>query len=256
MTEKGDIDFPLLKLKEVNLATTIGSSYILKDLSFKLGKGERLVIMGANGSGKTSLLKLINRLNTPTSGELYLENIPFKSIPIIQLRTNIVLVPREPKLLGMNVKQTLAYPLVLQRLPKTQIQQRLQLWIDKLQIPEDWLDYQELELSLGQRQLVTIARALIMQPKLLLLDEATSSLDIGNSTNLIENLINLSIYNNLGIIMVNHQLDLVQQFATRVIYLEDGKIIQDKSNLNNIYWNNLRKKIKNTKSLTEEDDFE
>ena len=240
--------FPILELKQVNLARSIDSSYILKDLSFKLWKGDRLAIIGGNGSGKTTLLKLLNRLNTPTNGEIYLENIAFKETPIIQLRTQVVLVPSEPKLLGMKVKETLTYPLVLQKLPKVEIQQRLETWINQLKISEDWLERNELELSLGQRQLVTIARALMMQPKILLLDEPTSALDIANTSNLIKHLINLSVNNYLTIIMVNHQLDIAKQFANRVIYLENGKITENCDNLN-LDWHNFQEKLKQTGAL-------
>jgi D-methionine transport system ATP-binding protein len=218
---------PMLQLKEVSLAASVGSAYLLQDISFQVNKSDRLTIIGASGAGKTSLLRLLNRLSDPTIGSIYLENQLFQEIPVIQLRQQIVLVPQEPKLLGMSVETSLAYPLVLQKLSKAEIRQRIDTWRNILRIPEAWLENNELQLSVGQRQLVAIARALIMQPKILLLDEPTSALDLGNANHLLTVLHELTEAGNITIIMVNHQLELIQNFASRFLYLEAGKLAED-----------------------------
>ncbi|MCU0536216.1 MAG: ATP-binding cassette domain-containing protein [Hydrococcus sp. Prado102] len=229
----------ILELKQVSLATAIGSRYLLQDISFTVSSGDRIVIIGASGAGKTSLLRLLNRLQETTNGSIELDNQPFNKISAIQLRQQVVLVPQEAKLLGMRVRETLAYPLVLQQLPKREIQQRIETWRTKLHIPEAWLERNELELSLGQRQLVTIARALIMQPKILLLDEPTSALDVGSANHLIEVLAELADTSQMAIIMVNHQLELAQKFARRVIYLQQGQLLEDKDG-DRVDWLQLR----------------
>lgn len=233
---------PQLLLQQVSLKATIGSQYLLKDISFEVLPSDRIVIIGASGSGKTTLLRLLNRLIEPTSGKIYLDNLDYQNIPIINLRRQVMLVPQEPKLLGMTVKQALAYPLVLQQLPQTEINRRLLNWTEQLHIPEEWLDRLELQLSLGQRQLVAIARALVTHPKILLLDEPTSALDIGRASHLINVLTDLTKQTETSVLMVNHQLDLAQRFCTRVLYLQDGQLLEDVPE-NQINWAKMRDRL-------------
>jgi D-methionine transport system ATP-binding protein len=102
----------VLRLELVSLAASVGSQYLLKDISFEVFSGDRITIIGPSGAGKTSLLRLLNRLSQPTSGKIYLENQEYGQIPVIQLRRQVMLVAQEAKLLGMTVRDALAYPLV------------------------------------------------------------------------------------------------------------------------------------------------
>lgn len=95
----------LLELKQVSLAAAIGSRYFLHDISFRVSQGDRITIIGASGAGKTSLLRLINRLQEPTTGTIDFEGRAIAQFPVTQLRQQIVLVPQEPKLLGMTVRE-------------------------------------------------------------------------------------------------------------------------------------------------------
>ena len=217
----------ILRLEQVNLQASLGSSYLLQDISFNIPPGAKVAVVGASGAGKTSLLRLLNRLVSPSQGEIYLNGLPVKQLGIIQLRRLIVLVPQEPKLLGMKVADALSYPLQLQKLPELEIRQRLDTWTNLLRIPTQWLDRTELQLSLGQRQLIAIARALVMQPQILLLDEPTSALDIGTANHLLRVLEELNQSQNLTIIMVNHQLGLIKNFGDRFLYLNAGKLESD-----------------------------
>ena len=235
-----------LQLTQVNLVTSmngiITGTPILTDISFDVFKGDRLGIIGPSGAGKTSLLRLLNRLSEPTGGRIYLENQDYRKIPVLQLRRQVMLVPQEPKLLGMTVQQALAYPLTLQQLPQRQIQERLDACMNQLHIPGDWLERTELQLSVGQRQLVAIARALVIQPKILLLDEPTSSLDAGRASHVLGVLADLAQKGNMAILMVNHQLDMAQLFCTRVLYLQGGQLLQDVP-LAQIDWKQLRETL-------------
>ena len=215
----------ILRLSEVGLTDGNGFETILGNISFVVNQGDRLGIMGPSGAGKTSLLRLLNRLAEPSQGEIFFEDQAFSKIPVLSLRRQIVLVPQEPKLLGMTVQNALAYPLELQQLKKNEIQSRIDHYCQKLGIPDEWLDRNELQLSVGQRQLVTIARGLIMQPKILLLDEPTSALDADKSDQVINILIELSENQGLTIIMVNHQQRLINQFTTQVLSLSQGQLI-------------------------------
>jgi D-methionine transport system ATP-binding protein len=215
----------ILKLSGVGLTDENGFETILENISFVVNPGDRVGIMGPSGAGKTSLLRLLNRLAEPSQGEIFFEGQAFSGIPVLNLRRQIVLVPQEPKLLGMTVQNALAYPLELQQIKKSEIQSRIDHYCQKLGIPNEWLERNELQLSVGQRQLVTIARGLIIQPKILLLDEPTSALDADKSEHLINVLIELSETQGLTIIMVNHQQRLIDQFTTQVLSLSQGQLI-------------------------------
>jgi D-methionine transport system ATP-binding protein len=249
----------ILKLEQVGLSAKLNTKAnnslpghtILQDISFEVFPGARIGIVGATGAGKTFLLRLLNRLSEPTSGKIYFENRDYTQIPVLQLRQQIGLVPQESKLLGMTVKDALSYPLVLRGLPKQEIQQRVSIWVEQLQIPDDWLLRSELQLSAGQKQLVAIARSLLTQPKILLLDEPTSALDIGTAQRLLQILSQLSETQNTTIIMVNHQLDLVKDFANRVLHLSQGQLVGN-SAVAQTDWTTLKNNIIQAET---EDDF-
>ncbi|XHX80355.1 MAG: ATP-binding cassette domain-containing protein [Stenomitos frigidus ULC029] len=229
-----------LDVKQVSLASGIGASvkqrqrlmsaethYLLKDISFEAVQGDRIAIVGASGSGKTSLLRLLNRLSEPTGGVILFNQKVLTQIPTLALRQQIVLVLQESKLLGMTVQQALEYPLVLRQLPKQTIRERVKKWGDRLHIPSEWLSRTELQLSVGQRQIVAIARALVTEPSVLLLDEPMSALDVGRSELLLRLLSDLTQANGTTVMMVSHQLDLAEQGCDRVLHLEQGRLLQD-----------------------------
>ncbi|MGA7935298.1 MAG: ATP-binding cassette domain-containing protein [Kovacikia sp.] len=217
-------------------------TYLLQDISFEVFQGDRISVVGASGAGKTTLLRLLNRLSEPTDGAIYFGDLALSHIPVIKLRQQVVLVLQESKLLGMSVQQALEYPLKLQKLDRKVIQQRVGEWIERLHIPSEWLDRAELQLSVGQRQLVAIARALIMQPKVLLLDEPTSALDIGRAELLLSALENLSERHQATVLMVNHQLELAEKFCDRVLQLHQGRLIQD-SPKDQVDWKEVRQHL-------------
>ena len=230
-----------LYLNRVSLTTPVNSYYLLKDVSFGIEKGSWVGVVGPSGSGKTSLLRLLNRLSSPTGGSIYLKNQDYRKIPIIELRQKITLVLQESRLLGMSVAEAIAYPLKLRGLRPSEVEQRCEYWIEQLKIPDDWLSRSELQLSVGQKQLVAIARAAAIQPEILLLDEPTSALDVGSANLVLSALIALA-ESGVTIIMTNHQLDLVQQFCTQLLYLNQGELIQDLPQ-NQVDWLKLRDSI-------------
>jgi D-methionine transport system ATP-binding protein len=247
---------PLLRLEQVNLYTKLKTQQqgypILRDISFEVNLGDRAAIVAPSGAGKTSLLRLINRLAEPTSGKIYLENQEYHQIPVSQLRQVVTLVLQEPKLLGMTVQQALAYPLVLRSLPKETIQQRISHWTEQLQIPLDWLGRTELQLSVGQRQLVAIARALVIQPKILMLDEPTSNLDIGIASHIMQVLTQLAQTHQTTVLMVNSQLDLAKMFCNRLLYLHQGCLFLNQA-ADEIDWIDLQQRLMHAENQANEE---
>lgn len=233
---------PVLRLEKVSLQGTVGSDFLLQDISFEIEPGEKVGIIGASGAGKTSLLRLLNGLVSTTEGIIYVRGVPSQQLKPAELRRCVVLAPQEPKLLGMKVIDSLSYPLRLQQQSPSEINSTIEIWTKLLHIPTQWLDKTELQLSLGQRQLIAIARALIMQPQVILLDEPTSALDLGLANHLINVLNELNRTQNLCIIMVNHHLELIENFCDRLLFLDRGRLEYDlKASKAN--WQRLREKL-------------
>lgn len=231
-----------MRLEHVSLKTPGGFSYLLQDISFEVFQGDRLGIVGASGSGKTSLLRVLNRLVEINQGQFFFENQDIRQIPPVQLRQQITLVPQESKLLGMTVRQALAYPLSLRGIDRRVIEQRVQSAMEQLHLPSDWLERTEAQLSVGQRQLVAIARALIIQPKVLLLDEPTSALDAGRGDHLLNVLQALAQATSTTILIVSHDLELVQQFCSQLLYLRQGQLTQSLS-VDQVNWLALKQAL-------------
>ena len=235
-------NYPLFELQNVSISASRSTNYLLRDISFAVFSGEKIAIAGASGAGKTSLLRLCNLLHSPTEGKINFSASNIRQKPLTKLRQQIVLVPQEPKLLGMRVQETLAYPLKLQELAASEIEQRISRWSEALNIPQTWLECHELQLSLGQRQLVAIARALVMEPLILLLDEPTSALDVGTSERILSLLNDLAENQKMTIMMVNHQLEFSAKFAERILYLENGLLTED-TNASISQWQKIREKL-------------
>jgi D-methionine transport system ATP-binding protein len=212
-----------LVLKQVTLGRTQGSSAILDSISFATKQFSKVGVVGASGAGKTTLLRLINRLAEPDSGQIFWRGKLLSQYSTPLLRQQIMLVPQEPRLLGMKVEQAIAYPLQLQRLSSEQIEQRTQLWQKRLPVPDEWRSRQELELSVGQRQWVSIVRALTAQPQILLLDEPASALDSGRTEQLAHGIKQLDC----SVFIVSHQLSLIEKTCDRVLWLDQGRLRQD-----------------------------
>ena len=232
----------VLRLEKVSLQATVGSDFLLQDISFEVEPGEKIGIIGASGAGKTSLLRLLNGLVSTTEGMIYVRDVPIEQLKPTELRRSIVLAPQEPKLLGMKVIDSLSYPLRLQQRSQMEIDSRIETWTKLLHIPTQWFSKTELQLSLGQRQLVAIARALIMLPQVILLDEPTSASDLGLANHLLNVLDELNQTQNLTIIIVNHQLELIENFCDRLLFLNRGRLEYDLE-ASKANWQRLREKL-------------
>lgn len=229
---------------------------LLTNITVAIAKGSKTAIIGATGSGKTSFLRLLNRLTDPSTGTILLNGKNIQEIPIQNLRQRVLLVPQEPNLLGMTVTESIKYPLHLQNLTTSEIDLRLQKWVDKLQIDRKLLNRSEMELSLGQRQWVAIARALAMEPEVLLLDEPTSALDRGLSHLLLDTLNELThLPEPVTVMMINHQLDLIKTWCDRLICLHKGEVVQDTESCL-INWQDIDDLLRRDANSTQTNDWD
>lgn len=218
---------------------------ILNNFSVAIAAGSRTGIVGASGAGKTTLLRLLNRLIDPTSGKIYAWGQDIKQLSAIDLRRRIMLVAQEPTLLGMPVAEAIAYPLKLVGMPKSEIQDRLNLWLDKLQFDSKLLQRSELQLSVGQRQWAAIARALVAEPDILLLDEPTSALDRFRAGLLLDILQELTRSRSpIAVVMVNHQLDLMADWCSHLVQLHRGSLVRSQTALE-VNWQAVQQDMQN-----------
>ena len=225
---------------------------ILDAISLGLYPGEFVALIGPAGAGKSSLFKLMNRLRSASSGAIYFNQQPITAIPVCDLRQQVMLVGQDSRLLGMTALQALHYPLVLQRLSVSDREARVTDCLNRLQIPQEWLNKTELELSGGQQQQIAIARALVTQPQLLLLDEPTSALDLGAAHRVLSTIQDQVKEQGLTVVMSNHQLEFARKFCDRLLYLEQGRLLQDQA-ASTVDWQHLRETLLNADAQARED---
>lgn len=232
----------LYQLENVGLTSSTGADTILAEISLQLKLGEFVGLIGSSGSGKSSLFRLMNRLKEPTTGKLSFKGRSIDTMDPCEVRRQIMLVGQESHLLNMTVRQALHYPLKLQKLDPNDQAARVNYWVDRCQIPKDWLEKTELQLSGGQLQQVAIVRALITEPSLLLLDEPTSALDVGSANRILAVIEQQVHENKLSVFMSNHQLEIAQALCDRVVYIEQGRIHHDLPR-ESINWQKLRQSL-------------
>ncbi|NJK38173.1 MAG: ATP-binding cassette domain-containing protein [Oscillatoriales cyanobacterium RM2_1_1] len=222
---------PILELDQVSFKAAISPYPILQGISTTIHRGDRLAIVGITGSGKTAILRLLNRLDSPTQGTIRLNHQDYQAIPPVQLRQQVMLVLSEPRLLGMTVQDAIVYPLKLRGLNPQAIDHRVNLWLERLQIPQNWLNRTELQLSTGEKQWVAIARALAVQPSVLLLDEPFAHLDSRQQNHLVQGLATWVEAADPApkptIVIATCDLKLPQQFSTRLWHLDQGRLVLD-----------------------------
>ena len=210
----------------------------LKDISFKVQKGEFLVIIGLSGSGKSTLLKSINRLLVPTSGKILLLGVDttnFQGVALRKMRSQIGmifqqfnLIPRKTVLenvLTGNLSQTG----IIKSILGIHSPESLSLALKYIEIVglKGREKYRADNLSGGQQQRVAIARALMQNPQILLADEPVASLDPATSNSVMQYLKKVNEELGVTVICNLHFLSLVRQYADRVIALKSGSIIYD-----------------------------
>lgn len=222
-----DPSSPVLRVRELGCTYTSsrGSVVALRDVSFELGRAQRLAIVGESGAGKSTLLRCLNLLVKPTAGSVEVDGQRLNELDeraLGKARHQLGMVFQHFALLHRRtVRSNVALPLELAGVARPQIARRVDELLERVRLA-DKADAYPAELSGGQRQRVGIARALAHAPRVLLCDEPTSALDVENAHHVVELLDELSREMKLTIVLVTHQLELVRALADEVAVLDGG----------------------------------
>lgn len=217
-----------IEFKDVQFAYKDQNHQTLKDINLKIKQGERVAVLGKIGSGKSTLLKLIMSLYEPNKGSVLIDSVDIRQIDPVDLRQAIGAVPQEPFLFMGTIKDniTIGEQYVSdEELLRASKVAGLNDFLGKHEAGYDLIVGERGEgLSGGERQAVTLARALISNPNILMLDEPTNSMDRQTEKMFIDRIKN--IIEDKTLIVVTHKTSLLQ-LVDRVIIVEDGKIILD-----------------------------
>jgi putative ABC transport system ATP-binding protein len=201
---------------------------ILRNLSFSVPAGAIFALAGPSGSGKSSVLRLINRLDDSSSGRIVIQGRELRDWDIRELRAKVGFMFQEAALFEGSVKENLLYGLCLQGLRRCNHDPTALELLERVGLPPELLNRNVESLSGGQKQRVNLARTLSLEPEIILMDEPTSSLDPA-ATRTIENLILELNRQGRTIILVSHNLEQIGRIATACLVLDQGRKIFDGS---------------------------
>lgn len=215
-----------IKFKDVKKA--YGDKIVLEGFHLSIAKGEFVTIIGSSGCGKTTVLKMINGLITPTGGDIFVEGKNIRSLNMIQLRRNIgyaiqgsVLFPH------MTVEQNISYvPNLLNKKDKARTKSAVSKWMGIVGLDEEMKDRYPSELSGGQQQRVGIARALAASPDILLMDEPFGAVDEITRGQLQIELRQIYEKTGITVLFVTHDISEALKLGTKVLVMDQGVIQQ------------------------------
>ena len=218
-------------LEVQDLRKSFGDHEVLKGITTTIRKGDVLALIGPSGCGKSTFLRSLNMLETPTGGHVLFEGIDMTdaSVDINHVREKIGMVFQQFNLLeSKTVYHNIALPLILAKTPKAEIDKKV-MEVLKIVELEDKKDTYISQLSGGQKQRVGIARALTTDPELLLCDEATSALDPQTTESILKLLKRINREMGVTILLITHQMQVVQMICNKVAVMESGKIVESGS---------------------------
>ena len=209
------------------LKKSFGANKVLNGIDFDLYEGEKVVILGPSGSGKSTFLRCINRLEEPTSGEVFFENNLITDKNIQKMRAKIGMVFQHFNLISnLTVMENLTLaPVKLRKMSADEAEAKARKLLKHIGLSSK-ADAFPASLSGGQKQRVAIIRALMMEPAVLLFDEPTSALDPESIGDVLE-LIHEVVDDGMTIMIVTHEMDFAKEIASRVVFIDGGKIIEE-----------------------------
>ena len=210
-------------LRAENLGRSVPARVLVVDASFELHKGETLAIVGSSGSGKTSLLRLLNRLDEPTSGTVYLDGVDYRQIAPRDLRRRVGMVMQRPYLFPGTVAENLRFG------PRQRGEILSDLRIEELLAGvglDGYASRDVANLSGGEAQRVSFARTLANSPEVLLLDEPTSALDEDSKRDVEKIILHIRQEQGIPCALVTHDAAQAVRLAQRALVLESGRIVR------------------------------
>ena len=212
----------------VNVSKEFKDKKVLHDISFTINDNELVAIIGASGCGKTTTLKMINRLIVPTKGKILIDGKNIEEIDKTELRRSIGYVIQQMRLFPhMTVKENIELIQKLEKKDPKEIEANTNRLMEIMDLDADlYLNKYPSDLSGGQQQRVGVARALANNPKVILMDEPFSALDPITRSNLQDELVELHKKMNTTIVFVTHDMDEAIKIADRIIIMKDGDIVQ------------------------------
>lgn len=217
----------MIKLKNIT-KTYDGKTMVVKDLDLHVEKGEIVVLIGESGCGKTTTMKMINRLIDPTEGEIIINGKNIKEINPIELRRNIGYVIQQVGLFPhLSVGQNIEVVPHLKKWPEDKRKRRSQELLELIGLaPRDYYDRYPRELSGGQQQRIGVARALAVDPDIILMDEPFSALDPITREQLQNELLRLQDEMHKTIVFVTHDMDEALKLGDKLAVMMEGKVVQ------------------------------
>jgi len=217
-----------LAVQVIGLNKWYGDFHALRDINVTVARGERIVICGPSGGGKSTLLRCINRLEDWQQGRVIVDGIELTEDPkqIIAVRRDVGMVFQQFNLfphLTVLENCTLA-PIRVRHMPKKDAEDLAMRFLTRVKIPEQAHKYPG-RLSGGQQQRVAIARALCMNPKIMLFDEPTSALDPEMVKEVLDTMVGLA-NDGITMLVVSHEMGFARQVADRIIFMDDGQIVE------------------------------
>ncbi len=208
-----------------NLSLERNGRAVLHDINLAIDPGEIVCLLGPSGSGKSSLLRCLNRLTEPAPQTIFLDGEEITSLDVLALRRKVGMVFQSPALFPGTVAENIAFgpELTGQALSQARIAKLLEL----ADLPASYADRPADELSGGEAQRVSIARALANEPQTLLLDEPTGALDPAARRHIWQTIAKLRQELGLTVLWVTHYMEEVQAVADRVYLLLDGRIADE-----------------------------
>jgi osmoprotectant transport system ATP-binding protein len=216
---------PVIEFRKVNYALPNGQQ-LLSGLNLQVQRGETLVLLGRSGSGKTTTLKLINRLLTPTGGEVRVNGVPTAQTDVIRLRRSIGYVIQEVGLFPhFTVERNIGLVPRIEGWAPERIHLRVEELLQLVGLDPQMASRYSHQLSGGQRQRVGVARALAADPAILLMDEPFGALDALTRDQLQREFLSLQQRLNKTVVFVTHDLREALRLASRIALMEAGRLV-------------------------------